>query len=207
VVSACQNPETQIPGETPGTEDTEQPVPGGPAGTGADDASGVAANAPADAAADANDEGKSIIRPAVTKPVPEAPEIKPVTVTIALADRSDELTDAARTKLDGLLDTAVMQEGGKITLRGHTDSRGYDGDNLVVSRKRAEAVRDYLAGKGVAAARMTVIALGETRPVAPNAMEDGSDNPEGRARNRRVDITVEPAVSKPPANSEGRKAP
>lgn len=97
--------------------------------------------------------------------------------------------------LDDLLTTPAMREGGKITLRGHSDSRGYDGDNLVASRRRAEAVRDYLESRGVARNRMTVIALGETRPVAPNARPDGSDDPEGRARNRRVEIHVEPPVA------------
>jgi OOP family OmpA-OmpF porin len=59
-----------------------------------------------------------------------------------------------------------------------------------MSRKRAEAVRDYLAGKGIARTAMTVIARGETRPIAPNARPDGSDDSAGRARNRRVEIFV-----------------
>ena len=54
----------------------------------------------------------------------------------------------------------------------------------------AEAVRDYLVKNGVSRARIDVIALGERRPIAPNAHADGSDDPEGRARNRRVEIEV-----------------
>ena len=56
-------------------------------------------------------------------------------------------------------------------------------------------MRDYLESKDVAPDRISVIALGETRPIAPNANEDGSDNPEGRARNRRVEIEVQPPAS------------
>ena len=51
-------------------------------------------------------------------------------------------------------------------------------------------MRDYLVEKGVAKDRITLIAIGEGRPVAPNVREDGSDDPEGQAKNRRVDVTV-----------------
>ncbi len=84
-----------------------------------------------------------------------------------------------------------MVRGGNLTLRGHSDSEGDDEANRIMSRKRAEAVRDYLARKGLDRSRMRVIALGETRPVAPNAKPDGSDDSEGRARNRRVEIDVD----------------
>ena len=56
---------------------------------------------------------------------------------------------------------------------------------------RAEAVRDYLVEKGIAADRITVVALGETTPLVPNARPDGSDDPEARARNRRVEVAVD----------------
>ncbi|MBX3594006.1 MAG: OmpA family protein [Sphingomonas sp.] len=109
------------------------------------------------------------------------------------------LNDAARAQIDTLLETPAMQAGGAITLRGHSDSRGSDGDNLVASRKRAEAVAAYLTAHGVAADRIAVIALGETRPIAPNANLDGTDNPDGRAKNRRVDIVVDPPAAPAPA--------
>ena len=59
-----------------------------------------------------------------------------------------------------------------------------------MSRLRAEAVRDYLTDKGIAEERITVIALGDGRPAAPNVTLDGSDDPEGRRQNRRVDIEI-----------------
>ncbi|QKS02023.1 OmpA family protein [Sphingomonas sp. CL5.1] len=92
--------------------------------------------------------------------------------------------------LDDLLHQPATAAGGRIVLRGNTDSRGSDSANLIVSRRMAEAVRDYLVKNGVDRERISVIALGERRPVAPNAHADGSDDPEGRARNRRVEIEV-----------------
>lgn len=145
---------------------------------------------------------KSIIRPTVTEP-PAPPPIETERLTISFADRGLALDEGARGRLDALMDSRTMRAGGPIILRGHSDSRGHDGDNLVVSRKRAEAVRAYLEAKGVPLERMSVIALGETRPVAPNANLDGSDDPEGRARNRRVEIEIQP----PPPAPEKKDAP
>lgn len=136
--------------------------------------------------------GTSVMRPSVVAEteVPAAPEVRPAIATVRFAERTVALDDEARKALDLLLDEAALAAGGAVVIRGHSDSRGYDGDNLVASRKRAEAVYDYLAEHGVAKERMKVIALGEGRPVAPNVKLDGTDNPEGRARNRRVEIEV-----------------
>ncbi|MFD2430354.1 OmpA family protein [Sphingobium scionense] len=62
-----------------------------------------------------------------------------------------------------MVETAAIKTGGAITLRGHSDSKGNDGDNRVASRVRAEAVEAYLVEKGIAKDRITLIALGETR--------------------------------------------
>lgn len=150
------------------------------------------------------DAAKSILRPVEDEVAPpEPPPVEPVSLTISFANRGITLSDDAKTALDGLIAAPAMVTGGAITLRGHSDSRGHDGDNLVASRRRAEAVADYLLEKGVPRERMTVIALGENRPVAPNAKPDGSDDPEGRARNRRVEVEVQP----PPALEAGEDAP
>ncbi|WP_443970939.1 OmpA family protein [Sphingobium sp. CR28] len=122
---------------------------------------------------------------------PEAPAIEPVHVVILFGAAGLKLDDAGRNAVDALLEAPVMKTGGPIVLRGHSDSRGSDGDNLVASRIRAERVRDYLIERGVEKQRITVIALGETRPAVPNAHEDGSDDPEGRAKNRRVEVDID----------------
>ena len=141
---------------------------------------------------------RSILRPEVAEP--EAPKIEPLDATVAFGTSGLKLDDAARAALDTLVETPAIKTGGAITLRGHSDSKGNDGDNRVASRIRAEAVEAYLVEKGIAKDRISLIALGETRPVAPNAKEDGSDDPEGRAKNRRVDIYVAvPTVMVPTA--------
>lgn len=139
---------------------------------------------------------RSILRPDVVEP--EMPKIEPLDAVIAFGASGLALDDGARAAIDALIEAPAMQAGGPITLRGHSDSRGSDGDNRVASRIRAEAVAAYLGEKGIAKDRITLVALGEARPIAPNAKEDGSDDPEGRAKNRRVDVHIAlPAVIVP----------
>jgi len=80
----------------------------------------------------------------------------------------------------------------KVEVAGHTDAVGSDEYNQKLSERRAQAVYDYLTSNGVDAARLIgPTGYGESRPIAPNANEDGSDNPEGRARNRRTELNVQ----------------
>ncbi|KMS56851.1 OmpA family protein [Sphingobium cupriresistens] len=157
------------------------------------------ANAVADNGADNGAEPqRSILRPEVV-PETETPKIEPAEAVIGFGESSMALDETAKATVETLLASPAMQAGGPITLRGHSDSRGSDGDNKVASRIRAEKVRDYLVEKGVDEARITLVALGEARPVAPNAKEDGSDDPDGRAKNRRVEVTVAlPTIIVPP---------
>ena len=79
----------------------------------------------------------------------------------------------------------------KVTIEGHTDSRGTDAYNQKLSERRANAVKRYLVGKGVADDRLDTVGKGEGQPVAPNTQPDGKDNPEGRAMNRRAELKVQ----------------
>ncbi|MCZ7837208.1 OmpA family protein, partial [Atlantibacter hermannii] len=77
--------------------------------------------------------------------------------------------------------------GWLIVVAGHTDNTGDDASNQVLSLKRAEAVRDWMRDTGdVAESCFAVQGYGESRPVATN------DTPEGRALNRRVEISLVP---------------
>jgi outer membrane protein OmpA-like peptidoglycan-associated protein len=78
----------------------------------------------------------------------------------------------------------------EIELSAHTDSKGSDAYNMDLSIRRAKACVDYLVSKGIPIARMTSRGYGETRPVAPNELPNGKDNPEGRALNRRTEFKV-----------------
>ena len=80
----------------------------------------------------------------------------------------------------------------KAEVAGHTDSKGTDAYNQKLSERRASAVYDYLTSNGVDAGRLSgPVGYGESRPIAPNTNPDGSDNPEGRARNRRTELNVQ----------------
>jgi outer membrane protein OmpA-like peptidoglycan-associated protein len=78
-----------------------------------------------------------------------------------------------------------------VRVEGHTDGKGADGYNQTLSEKRAESVRHYLVQQGVDSTRITSMGFGKTKPVAPNAHQDGSDDPEGRQKNRRVEIVID----------------
>lgn len=77
-----------------------------------------------------------------------------------------------------------------IELSAHTDSKGADELNQKLSEARAKSCVDYLVSKGIDAARLQSRGYAATRPIAPNTNQDGSDNPEGRARNRRTEFKV-----------------
>jgi outer membrane protein OmpA-like peptidoglycan-associated protein len=70
----------------------------------------------------------------------------------------------------------------RLKIEGHTDNVGAVAANRTLSQQRAEAVRAWLVGKGIAEARLTAEGLGDTRPVAANDTDDG------RAKNRRVEL-------------------
>jgi OOP family OmpA-OmpF porin len=144
------------------------------------------------AVASATPSPRSIMQPdVIAEPIVPPPPM-PFDATIGFPEGGSKLDEAATQALDAVLANPVTATGGAIVLRGSSDSRGSDADNKAASKTRAEAVAHYLEKHGVAKDRLTVIALGEDRPVAPNANLDGSDNPQGRAKNRRVDLTVSP---------------
>lgn len=87
-----------------------------------------------------------------------------------------------------ILDRAarVLKEFPEIRLEvsGHTDNTGSPAYNKELSQKRAEAVKDYLVGRGIDAARLTAVGYGMDRPLGPN------DTPQGRAKNRRTEFKL-----------------
>jgi outer membrane protein OmpA-like peptidoglycan-associated protein len=75
------------------------------------------------------------------------------------------------------------------TIEGHTDSKGDHRYNQELSERRAASVRGWLAGHG-AGNPIATRGWGETKPVAPNRKPGGADDPAGRQKNRRVEITL-----------------
>jgi OOP family OmpA-OmpF porin len=149
----------------------------------------------------------SIIRPDIATEASPAPEPEPLEAVVPFAGGGHDLDAAAETALAGVLASPQLERGWPIVLRGHTDSAGDDRINLRVSRRRAEAVADWLVKHGVDKERITIIALGEQRPIAPNAHLDGTADEEGRARNRRVTVTIAaaPSGSEPAPGTEPEK--
>ena len=82
---------------------------------------------------------------------------------------------------------ASIPDGGTI-IEGHTDSKGAASYNQALSERRAKAVKAWLEAHGVDKTKLAVAGMGSSRPVAPNKDENGRDNPEGRAMNRRVEF-------------------
>jgi outer membrane protein OmpA-like peptidoglycan-associated protein len=75
------------------------------------------------------------------------------------------------------------------TIGGHTDGKGGKEYNQKLSERRANSVKTWLAGHG-ASNQMNTQGFGDTKPVAPNTKPNGSDDPDGRQKNRRVEITL-----------------
>jgi len=78
----------------------------------------------------------------------------------------------------------------KIEIAGHTDNVGGADYNKKLSEERANTVLEYLNNKGISKDRLTAKGYGMNKPVAENKKEDGTDNPEGRQLNRRIEFEV-----------------
>jgi outer membrane protein OmpA-like peptidoglycan-associated protein len=78
-----------------------------------------------------------------------------------------------------------------LLIEGHTDGVGTHAHNIKLSDDRAASVKNWLVQTaGVQGNRITTRGWGETKPIAPNKNPDGSDNPAGRQKNRRVELTL-----------------
>jgi outer membrane protein OmpA-like peptidoglycan-associated protein len=101
------------------------------------------------------------------------------------------LRPAAAATLHKVAGVIQAYPGAPVLIEGYTDAKGSDAYNLTLSRRRAEAVKQWLAANaGVDASRMRTKGWGAAHPVAPNTTLDGRDDPAGRQQNRRVEITV-----------------
>jgi outer membrane protein OmpA-like peptidoglycan-associated protein len=99
---------------------------------------------------------------------------------------SSAISPSFQSTLSNIAQNLVQYPNSLIDVYGHTDSTGSDAYNQALSERRAQAVANYLQSRGVSAARVRWQGFGETQPVASN------DTPEGRAKNRRVEIKIVP---------------
>ncbi|WP_209374160.1 OmpA family protein [Brevibacterium renqingii] len=98
------------------------------------------------------------------------------------ADISDRAAEAIANTVEN------VPEGTKVTVSGYTDSVGDNSANKKLSKKRAQAVADVIADSR-SDLELSVEGHGEADPVAKNSTKDGKDNPQGRAKNRRVEVS------------------
>ena len=98
--------------------------------------------------------------------------------------------DAFKLYADSLLTYFELYEGNTLSIVGHTDSIGELDDNLDLGQERAESAKQYLSEIGLDSSLISISSMGETEPVAPNSLEDGSDNELGRQKNRRVNFII-----------------
>jgi len=105
---------------------------------------------------------------------------------VYFATNKYDLNEQSRTNLDKL--SGVMKEYAdtNILVVGHTDSTGPYEFNMTLSKNRAQAVTNYLQGKGISSGRFT------TQWYGPDAPTHDNSTPEGRAKNRRVNVAIVP---------------
>jgi outer membrane protein OmpA-like peptidoglycan-associated protein len=105
---------------------------------------------------------------------------------ITFAYDSADVQPGFRATLDQVASILAEYNQTYVDVYGHTDSTGSDAYNQGLSERRARSVADYLAGRGVQAARIGTRGFGESQPIASN------DTPAGQAANRRVEIKIVP---------------
>jgi outer membrane protein OmpA-like peptidoglycan-associated protein len=111
---------------------------------------------------------------------------------VLFVTNKSDLLPGAQVKLNQVAEALATQDTeSKIVVDGYTDSQGTAAYNQDLSQRRAQAVRDYLVTRGLAADRITAMGFGLNSPVADNA------TPEGRANNRRVEIVVSQGTPRP----------
>jgi OOP family OmpA-OmpF porin len=104
--------------------------------------------------------------------------------SIAFETGSANLQASSYKVLDEIFESAVVAEGLKLGVYGHTDNKGSETSNQSLSERRAESVRAYLMKKGLKETRVESKGYGASKPVADNTSEDG------RSQNRRVEIVL-----------------
>lgn len=121
-------------------------------------------------------------------PVPEI--IEGVLENVEFEFYKYNLLESSFAMLDRVVDKLNKNPKMKIEISGHTDSKGSPELNMKLSEARAKACVDYIVSKGIDASRLTAKGYGETKPIAKNKNDDGSDNPEGRQQNRRTEFKI-----------------
>lgn len=105
-------------------------------------------------------------------------------------DKADIRSDA-KNALKQAADIVRDKAKGTVRVEGHTDGKGSESYNQKLSDRRANSVKDWFVKKeGLKNVKFSTRGFGAKNPVAPNTKPDGSDDPDGRQKNRRVEIVI-----------------
>ncbi|MES2701277.1 MAG: DUF5723 family protein [Bacteroidota bacterium] len=148
------------------------------------------ADADGDGIADADDACPAVAGPADNHGCPETKTATKTTAnfsvtTVSMPAGKAAVTNEAATTLDQLAIVLREYPAYAATIEGYTDDRGTSAQNKIVSGARANAVKSYLASKGIATSRLTTKAMSSMNPIADNSTATG------RAKNRRVVIRLQ----------------
>ena len=132
-----------------------------------------------------NAKGDTITRTLVMRPVNRA-----VVENVYFAFDMKDIRETYKDEMDTVISLMLKYPALLVRVEGHTDSKGSDSYNVALSERRAKEAKKYIVSKGINADRVIAKGFGETTPIAPNKNPDGSDNPEGRAKNRRVEFKL-----------------
>jgi outer membrane protein OmpA-like peptidoglycan-associated protein/tetratricopeptide (TPR) repeat protein len=126
-----------------------------------------------------------------TEPVKTLPKQAIILNNIYYETNKYSLIQESKANIDSTLLKLLKQyEDLSIEIISHTDNQGTDKYNMKLSHRRANSVVKYLIENGINKHRLIAVGKGESEPLAENTNADGSDNPEGRALNRRTEFKV-----------------
>ena len=125
---------------------------------------------------------------------PDYSDSKPISVSnlpvLYFVYEATSLIESSKSDLDKVYNYMKENPTAKIKIIGHTDSNGEEDYNQLLSKIRANSIKNYLNSKGIGWSRMNSIGLGESKPVAENTTSSGLDNKQGRQKNRRVEFEI-----------------
>lgn len=105
-------------------------------------------------------------------------------------DKADLLPKADETLQKAADFIRERAKGGAVRIEGHTDAKGNDVYNQKLSERRAASVKNWFLAHGLSNMKFSTEGFGAKKPVAPNTKPDGSDDPDGRQKNRRVELVI-----------------
>ncbi len=131
---------------------------------------------------------EQVVQEITEKTVEEVIEIE--TKAILFGFDAYSLTPEARNEISKYLEALKQDSEVSLKISGFTDALGPENYNIMLSKRRADAVKKYIVEKGIPEKKIETVGKGEQNFIAKNSNADGSDNPEGRKYNRRVEIEL-----------------